>query len=74
MLKIILKRLKYSIQKLSSAGCGHCKIFKPKYEEAADKLKELKSKTRLASIEGSEGRSFAKQFKVYGFPTLVHLM
>ena len=47
--------------------CNHCKEFMPKYEEAANKLKE-NDKLILAKIDGSANE--VENITISGFPTL----
>ncbi len=49
--------------------CGHCKAFKPGYQEAAEELKDNK-KVRLAAIDCTVNQAVASEFKVTGYPTL----
>lgn len=50
--------------------CGHCKRLKPKYEKAAEKLKQKKINGILAALDATKEPKTAKKFSVTGYPTL----
>ncbi|CAO1409516.1 unnamed protein product [Diamesa hyperborea] len=50
--------------------CGHCKRIKPKFEEAAQKLKDKNIPGLLAAVDAMTEKDLASRYNVKGFPTL----
>lgn len=52
--------------------CMHCKKLLPKYEEAADILKESGSNTVVARIDATQNKISKEKWEVKGFPTILY--
>ncbi len=52
--------------------CGHCKKFKPTWEEAKRVMKQNKNgvPVKMTSINADENKADVKKYNVSGFPTI----
>lgn len=57
-----------------AAWCGHCKHFKPVYQDLATELQSEGSGGLLAAIDASspDGRASAAQYNVEAYPTIIY--
>ncbi|CRL04106.1 CLUMA_CG017219, isoform A [Clunio marinus] len=67
---LVLKEEKSAIVMFYANWCGHCKNLKPKYEEAAIKMKSKNIAGMLAALDATKEREIGNKFDVKGYPTL----
>ena len=64
-----IAQYEYLIIYFYAPWCGHCRVFNPEYEKAAEELKE--DNIHLAKIDGSTDKRALQKYKVNGFPSIL---
>eukprot|EP01050_Picozoa_sp_SAG11_P005282 SAG11_NODE_365_length_10153_cov_3.204695_7_plen_669_part_00 len=50
--------------------CGHCKAFRPVFEEACEELREEKRRVMCAEVDATRSIALSERFQVKSYPTL----
>lgn len=64
---IVLSSNEIWVIKFGAPWCYHCKVFKPKYMEAAEKLG---SKVRFGEVDAAGNKGLASRFGIRTLPTI----
>ena len=52
--------------------CGHCKKMKPEFVKAAESMKTMNVKGKLAGVDATKETKLGKRFDVKGYPTILY--
>jgi len=64
-----LKNKKHALVMFYAPWCGHCKAFKPAFQEAAESLKDNKQ-VRLVGVDCTKNKKICEEYEITGYPTI----
>lgn len=64
-----VKKKKHVLVMFYAPWCGHCKAFKPAFQEAARELANQK-KANLAAVDCTKHTQIASKYEIRGYPTI----
>lgn len=66
-----VNNFEYVLVKFYTEWCSHCKQIEPEYAAAAQSFEMPQTGLVLAELNADVYYNFAKQFEIYGFPTII---